>query len=58
MGARALKRLVEGFVDFGLAHNGDAAQNKAKTKQGPIIPETYLDWVETLQPRLWLEEPS
>jgi len=43
---------------LGQAYNGDAAQDKVQTKQGPKIHKKYLDWVEALQSQLWLEEPS
>ena len=59
MGARALNEVGKGFYRvLGQAHNDNAAQDKAQTKQGPIIQKKYLDWVEALQPQLWLEEPS
>ena len=58
MGARALNEVGKGvYRVLGQAHNGDATQDKAQTKQGPIIQKKYLDWVEALQPQLWLEEP-
>ena len=59
MGARALNEVGKGFYRvLGQAHNGDATQDKAPTKQGRIIQRKYLDLVEALQPQLWLEEPS
>ena len=59
MGARALRIIGQGFYRvLGQAHNGDATQDKAPTKQGPTIQKKYLDWVESLQPQLWLEKPS
>ena len=51
MGARALRKLAKGFTEsWGKAHNGDAAQDKAQTKQGPITHKKYLDVTEALQP--------
>ena len=59
MGARALNEVGKGFYRvLGEAHKVTRPKIKAPTKQGPIIPKKYLDWVKALQPQLWLEEPS
>ena len=51
MEARALNEVGKGFYRvLSQAHNGDATQDKAPTKQGPIIQKGYLDWVEALPP--------
>ena len=59
MGARALNEVGKGFYwVLGEAHKVTRPKIKAPIKQEPIILEKYLDWVEALQPQLWLGEPS
>ena len=44
MGARALNEVGKGLYRvLSQAHNGDATQDKAPTKQRPIIQRKYLE---------------
>ena len=58
MGPKALKAGKGLSRVWASAHKSDAAQDKVKTKQGTMILNKYLDWGETLHPKLWLGEPS